>query len=80
MYRVLLHNDDYTPMDFVVQILQSVFNKDSNQATKVMLDVHRKGIGECGIFPFDIAQTKVSVVAETARENEYPLKCTLERE
>lgn len=79
MYRVLLHNDDFTPMDFVVQILETVFNKNNTQATQIMLDVHRKGIGICGIYPYDIAETKVSIVTEAAREHEYPLRCTLEK-
>ena len=79
-YRVLLHNDDFTPMDFVVQILESVFKKTSTQATQIMLDVHRKGVGMCGIYPYDIAETKVSIVTEAAREHEYPLRCTLEKD
>ena len=79
LYRVLLHNDDYTPMEFVVHILEDIFNMDSETAHKIMMDVHQKGLGCCGIFPFDIAETKVSLVQAAARENEYPLKCSMEK-
>ena len=79
MYRVLLHNDDYTPMDFVVDILESVFNMKQSQATQIMMDVHQKGIGVCGVYTYEIAETKVAVVAESARKEEYPLKCTMEQ-
>lgn len=79
LYKVLLHNDDYTPMDFVVHILETIFNKDREQATKIMLDVHKKGVGICGTYPYDIAQTKIAFVIEKSREYEYPLKCTLEK-
>lgn len=79
-YRVLLHNDDYTPMDFVVEILRQVFHKDEASAVKIMLDVHRKGVGSCGVYPHDIAETKVSVVRESASRHEYPLLCTMEKE
>ena len=80
MYKVLLHNDDFTPMDFVVSILMAVFHMQSTQANEVMLDVHHKGIGLCGIYPFDIAETKVSQVQQEAKANEFPLKCTYEAE
>lgn len=79
LYKVLLHNDDFTPMDFVVMILETYFGKDRNAATEVMLAVHHKGVGVCGIYPFEIAETKVSLVMECARENEHPLQCTMEK-
>lgn len=79
MYKVLLHNDDFTPMDFVVMILETYFGKDRNAATEVMLAVHHKGVGVCGVYPFEIAETKVSLVMECARENEHPLQCTMEK-
>ncbi len=80
MFRVLLHNDDFTPMDFVVDVLQVIFLKNKTEATKIMLDVHQKGMGLCGIYPYDIAETKVTLVSEEAQKNEYPLKCTLEKD
>lgn len=79
LFRVLLHNDDYTPMEFVVMILETFFNKDRSAATEIMLSVHTKGVGVCGVFPFEIAETKVALVMECARENEHPLQCTMER-
>lgn len=79
MFKVLLHNDDYTPMDFVVQVLEEIFHFDNLQAQKVMMDVHLKGMGCCGVFPFDIAETKVALVMDAAQENEYPLKCSMEK-
>ena len=79
LFRVLLHNDDYTPMDFVVDILINIFRKSHSQATQIMLSVHNQGHGICGQYPFDIAETKVAQVTEAARDSEYPLKCTLER-
>jgi ATP-dependent Clp protease adaptor protein ClpS len=78
MYRVLLHNDDYTTMDFVVEILISVFHKPAAEATKIMLDVHKKGIGTCGVYTYDIASTRVAMVHQLAREREFPLKCSLD--
>jgi ATP-dependent Clp protease adaptor protein ClpS len=80
MYRVLLHNDDYTTMEFVVEVLMYVFNKSVEDATRIMLNVHRIGIGVCGVYTYDVAETKVSTVASLARENGYPLKCTMEEE
>lgn len=80
MYKVLLHNDDFTPMDFVVSILMAVFHMESMKANEVMLDVHQKGVGLCGIYPFDIAETKVSQVQQEAKANQFPLKCTYEAE
>jgi ATP-dependent Clp protease adaptor protein ClpS len=80
MYRVLLLNDDYTTMDFVVEVLVYVFQKPPEEATLIMLNVHRKGVGVCGIYPFEIAETKVNLVENLARENGFPLKCIMERE
>ena len=79
MYRVILMNDDYTPMEFVVSILMGVFNHSQEEATRIMLNVHRNGIGVCGIFTFEIAETKVSQVMDAARRNQHPLQCTLEK-
>ena len=79
LYKVLLHNDHYTTMDFVVEILRGVFNKHLLEATKIMLDVHRKGIGVVGMYTFDIAQTKTRQVTEIAKRRDFPLKCTFER-
>jgi ATP-dependent Clp protease adaptor protein ClpS len=78
LYRVLLHNDDYTTMEFVVWILQSVFNMPVDQAIQVMLNVHVQGVGVAGIFPFEIAEMKVEKTNTLAREQEYPLLCTME--
>jgi ATP-dependent Clp protease adaptor protein ClpS len=80
MYKVMLLNDDYTTMEFVVEILVYVFQKSPEEATRIMLNVHRKGIGICGIYPYDIAETKVNTVETLARENGFPLKCIMERE
>lgn len=79
MYRVILHNDDYTTMDFVIEILVSIFDKPATEATQIMLDVHQRGKGECGIYIRDIAMTKVNQVHKLARENQFPLKCSLEK-
>ncbi len=78
LYRVILHNDDYTTMDFVVQVLMEVFNKPAAEATRIMLDVHKKGAGVCGVYTFDIAVTKVNRVHHRARENDFPLRCSYE--
>ena len=80
MYRVLLHNDDFTTMDFVVQILMRVFNKAFEEAARIMLNVHRKGIGLCGVYTYEVAETKVDTVHSLAREHQYPLKCTMEKD
>ena len=80
MYKVLLLNDDYTTMDFVVEVLMYVFHKSPEEATRIMLNVHRKGVGVCGIYPFELAETKVDMVKALAREKGFPLKCTMERE
>ncbi len=79
MYKVVLHNDDYTPMEFVVMVLEKFFSKKHEEATEIMLHVHNKGYGICGIYPYEIAETKVALVSETARDNQYPLKCTMEK-
>jgi ATP-dependent Clp protease adaptor protein ClpS len=78
MYRVILHNDHYTTMEFVVEVLIKVFHKPVQEATRIMLDVHRKGKGQVGVFTRDIAETKVAQVHYLARQREYPLKCTYE--
>jgi ATP-dependent Clp protease adaptor protein ClpS len=78
-FKVLLLNDDYTPMEFVVMVLKRFFGMDLEQATRVMLHVHQKGIGVCGIFPYEIAETKVNQVMDFARRNQHPLQCTLEK-
>ena len=78
-YKVLLLNDDYTPMEFVVMVLKRFFRMDLEQATRVMLHVHQKGVGVCGIFPYEVAETKVHEVMDFARENQHPLQCTLEK-
>lgn len=79
MYRVLLLNDDYTPMEFVISILQAFFNKDPQEATQIMLQVHNNGVGECGVYTYEIAETKVSQVMDHARKNQHPLQCIMEK-
>ncbi|MCY4045461.1 MAG: ATP-dependent Clp protease adapter ClpS [Cellvibrionales bacterium] len=78
MYQVVMLNDDYTPMEFVVDVLQSFFNMDQSKATQTMLDVHNKGKAVCGTYPYDIAETKALQVNEFSRENEHPLMCNVE--
>ncbi len=80
MYKVLLLNDDYTPMEFVVHILERFFNKNKQEATDIMLHVHRRGVGVCGVFTYEVAETKVAQVMEFARSQEQPLQCTMERD
>ena len=80
LYKVLLLNDDYTPMEFVVQILQTFFNKDHAAATQIMLHVHRRGVGLCGVFTHEVAETKVRQVMDAARRHQHPLQCTMEKE
>ena len=80
MYKVLLLNDDYTPMEFVVHVLERIFHKGRDEATQIMLHVHQKGIGVCGVYPFEIAETKVSQVVDVARRNQHPLQCTMEKD
>jgi ATP-dependent Clp protease adaptor protein ClpS len=79
MYRVLLLNDDYTPMEFVILVLQSYFNKNQEEATQIMLHVHHHGVGECGVFTYEIAETKVAQVMDHARKNQHPLQCIMEK-
>jgi len=79
MYRVILLNDDYTPMDFVIEILKTFFVMSHDHATQVMLHVHTRGKGVCGVFTYEIAETKVAQVNEYSRQSEHPLKCTLEK-
>ena len=78
MYKVILHNDHYTTMDFVVEVLIKVFHKNIMEATELMLQVHRNGFGICGVYTYDIAQTKANQVHTMARQREFPLKCTVE--
>ena len=80
MYKVLLHNDDYTTKAFVVEILTAVFNKSIDEAVGLMWQVHRNGVGVCGVYPYEMAETKINVVTKVARENGFPLKSTMERE
>ena len=80
LYRVLLLNDDYTPMEFVVLILQDVFNKTREDAMQVMLHVHNHGVGECGVYPYEVAETKVTRVMDAARKSQHPLQCVMEKQ
>lgn len=80
LYNVLLHNDDYTTMQFVIEVLMYVFNKSGEESTRIMINVHNKGVGLCGIYPYELAETKVDTVEKLARENGFPLKCSMERE
>ncbi len=80
MYKVLMLNDDYTPMEFVVDVLQHIFQKTREEATKIMLHVHQKGVGVCGIYTYEVAETKVTQTVDYARKNQHPLQCTLEKE
>lgn len=79
LYRVLILNDDYTPMEFVVHVLERFFNKDVEAATQIMLHVHHHGIGECGVFTYEIAETKVTQVMDFARKHQHPLQCVMEK-
>jgi ATP-dependent Clp protease adaptor protein ClpS len=79
LYRVLLLNDDYTPMEFVVHVLERFFNKDRESATRIMLHVHHHGIGECGVFTYEVAETKVTQVMDFARKHQHPLQCVMEK-
>jgi len=79
LYKVLLHNDDYTTMDFVVMVLETVFNKDTTEATRIMLNVHNQGVGIAGVYTREIGETKIAVVHDLARKNQFPLKCSLEK-
>lgn len=79
MYRVLLLNDDYTPMEFVVAVLRKYFSKGSEEATRIMLHVHQHGVGECGVFTYEVAETKVTQVMDYARKHQHPLQCIMEK-
>ncbi len=80
MYKVLMLNDDYTPMEFVVYILERFFHKNRQQATEIMRHIHRKGVGICGVFTYEVAETKVNQVVDFARQNQHPLQCTMEKD
>lgn len=80
MYRALLLNDDFTPMEFVVHVLERIFNKSHDEATEIMLKVHHRGVGVCGVFTFEVAETKAGQVMDLARRNQHPLQCTIEKE
>ena len=80
MYKVLMLNDDYTPMEFVVHVLERFFGKNADEATKIMLHVHQKGVGVCGVYTYEVAETKVTQTMDLARKHQHPLQCTLEKE
>lgn len=80
LYKVLLHNDDYTTMEFVVSVLENIFHKSRHDATKIMLNVHNDGVGVAGVYTREICETKIAIVHELAKKNEYPLRCSIERE
>ena len=80
MYKVLLLNDDYTPMEFVVHVLERLFHKSTEEATRIMLHVHRSGVGVCGVYTYEVAESKVVQVVDLARNNEHPLQCTMEKD
>ena len=79
MYKVIMLNDDYTPMEFVVMVLERYFNKSHDEATHIMMHVHQKGVGICGVYTYEIAETKVTQVMDLARQHQHPLQCTLEK-
>jgi ATP-dependent Clp protease adaptor protein ClpS len=80
MYKVLMLNDDYTPMEFVVHVLERFFGKSHEEATRIMLHVHQRGVGICGVYTYEVAETKVTQVMDLARQHQHPLQCTLEKE
>lgn len=80
MYKVLMLNDDYTPMEFVVHVLERFFSKSREEATRIMLHVHRRGVGLCGVYTYEVAETKVTQVMDFARQHQHPLQCTLEKD
>ena len=80
MYKVLMLNDDYTPMEFVVHVLERFFAKNREEATRIMLHVHQRGVGVCGVYTYEVAETKVTQVMDLARQNQHPLQCTIEKE
>ena len=79
LYRVLLLNDDYTPMEFVIHVVESFFQKNREEATRIMLHVHHHGVGECGIYSYEVAETKVTQVMDFARKHQHPLQCVMEK-
>ena len=80
MWNIVFYNDDYTPMEFVVDVLQHIFQKNREEATEIMLHVHQKGVGVCGVYTYEVAETKVTQTVDYARKNQHPLQCTLEKE
>jgi len=80
LYQVLIKNDDYTPMEFVILVIEKYFSKSRNEATQIMLHVHQKGVGVCGLYPYEIAETKVVQVMDFSRKNQHPLQCTMEKD
>lgn len=80
MYKVLMLNDDYTPMEFVVHVLERFFHKNRDEATRIMLHVHQRGVGICGVYTYEVAETKVTQVMDFARRHQHPLQCTLEKD
>ena len=80
LYKVLILNDDYTPMEFVVHVIERFFNKGREDATRIMLLVHKKGVGICGVFTYEVAETKVTQVMDFSRQHQHPLQCTMEKE
>jgi len=80
MYKVLMLNDDYTPMEFVVHVLERFFSKSADEATRIMLNVHQRGVGLCGVFTYEVAETKTTQVMDLAREHQHPLQCTIEKD
>jgi ATP-dependent Clp protease adaptor protein ClpS len=80
MYKVIMLNDDYTPMEFVIHVLERFFSKNREEATQIMLHVHQRGVGVCGVFTYEVAETKVTQVMDFARQNQHPLQCTLEKD
>ena len=80
MYKVILLNDDFTPMEFVVHVLEQFFSKNQDEATQIMLHVHQKGVGVCGVFTYEVAETKVNQTMDMARQHQHPLQCTIEKD
>jgi ATP-dependent Clp protease adaptor protein ClpS len=80
MFKVLMLNDDYTPMEFVVHVLERFFSKNREEATRIMMHVHQRGVGVCGVYTYEVAETKVTQVMDLARQNQHPLQCTIEKE
>ena len=80
MYKVIMLNDDYTPMDFVVHVLEFFFQRSRDDANRIMMQVHNKGVGVCGVYTYEVAETKITLVTDFARQHQHPLQCTLEKE